>query len=168
MSRATRVVVIAVLCVLVATGARAETDFTGELTPGETFTWEGAPAGLNPLYFEGDAGCSTDPTNYCEYALLAYTNPVPEDDADGRVRRSSSITITPTTLADFDLQVYASDADGTMGSMVGSSTAFPVENEGVETVAAIISTTTEEPTVYLLVEIIHFANVGGYTGTATF
>lgn len=169
MSRSARVVVIAVLCVLVATGARAETDFAGELSPGDTFSWNGAPAGLNPLYFEGNAGCSSAPTNFCEYALLAYTNPVPEDDEDGRLRRNTTITVTPTLpAADFDLQVYASDADGTMGAPLGASTAFPVENDGVETVSAAISTTTEQPTVYVLVEVIHFANVGGYEGTATF
>lgn len=167
MSRAPRVIIIAMLCMLVATGASAETDFTGELAPGDTFTWEGAPVGLNPLYFEGEAGCSSDPNNYCEYALLKYTNPVPADDADGRLTRNSVITITPNAAADFDLQVYASDADGTMGSMVGSSTAFPWDNT-VESVSTVIRTTTEEPTVYLLVEVIHFANVGGYTGTATF
>lgn len=168
MSRTTRVLVITVLCVLVATGASADADFTGELNPGDTFTWEGAVAGFNPLYFEGDAGCSSDPTNYCEYALLSYTNPVPEDDADGRLTRSSTITITPTGVADFDLQMYASDADGTMGAMIGSSTDFPVGNDGVESVSAVMRTTTEQPTLYVLVEVIHFANVGGYTGTATF
>lgn len=52
--------------------------------------------------------------------------------------------------------------------MVGSSTAFPVDNDGVESVTAVLRPTPEEPTVYLLVEVIHFANVGGYTGTATF
>lgn len=168
MSRAPRVIIIAMLCMLVATGASADTDFTGELAPGDTFTWEGAPVGLNPLYFEGAAGCSGNPNNYCEYALLKYTNPVPADDADGRLTRNSVITISPTAVSDFDLQVYTSDADGTMGSMVGSSTAFPVDNEGVESVSTVIRTTPEQPTVYLLVEVIHFANVGGYTGTATF
>ena len=168
MSRAMRVIVITVLCVLVATTASADTDYTGDLKPGDTFTWNGAVAGLNPLYFEGDAGCSSNPNNFCEYALLSYTNPVPADDADGRLSRGSTITITPTAAADFDLQVYASDADGTMGSMVGSSTAFPIDNDGVESVTASLRTTTEQPTAYLLVEVIHFANVGGYTGTATF
>lgn len=169
MSRILRVIIMTVLCVAAATGANAETDFAGELEPGDSFTWEGQAAGLNPLYFEGNAGCSSDPTNFCEYALLTYHNPVPEDDEDGRLTRTSTILVEPTLPgADFDLQVYASDADGTMGTMVGSSTAFPVDNDGVESVVTALRTTTEQPTAYLLVEVIHFANVGGYTGTATF
>ena len=168
MARAPRVAVVVVLCVLIATGASAEPEYTGALNPGESFTWEGAAVGLNPLYFEAEAGCSTDPTNFCEYALLSYTNPVPADDADGRLTRTSTITITPTAVSDLDLQVYASDAAGTMGTMIGSSTAYPIDNEGVESVYAVMRTTTEVPTVYVLVEVIHYANVGGYTGSATF
>lgn len=166
---------VAVAVLLIPGVAQAEADFTADLEPGDSFTWEGAPAGLNALYFNqgggvgGDEICNKDPNTYCEFALISFTNPVPEDDADGRLNRAASILVTPTLPGvDFDLIVYASDEDGTEGEQLGSSTQFSVDNEGKEQVHTSIRTTWEQPTSYILVKVIHFAQVGGYTGSVTF
>ena len=83
--------------------------------------------------------CSKDPNYYCDTVLVKYSNPVPKDDADGKLRRSSTITIDNT----------------------GADPGAP------ETFTTSITTTWEQPEKYVLYEIGYFAGVGGYDGSNT-
>lgn len=166
---------VAVALLMIPATAGAEPDFSADLEPGDSYSWDGALAGFNALYFSqqgvgGDEICTKDPDTYCEFALISFTNPVPEDDADGRLNRAATVLIAPEVPGtDFDLIVYSSDEDGTEGDELGRSTSFySPDNEGREQVLTSIRTTWDEPTAYVLVKVIHFAQVGGYTGTVTF
>ena len=147
---------------------------------GETATWDGTPAvganvNYNGLIDESTAGvCSdTDPTTKCEYALVTVTNVVPEDDADGKLRKLLRITLDnytlPSPASDFALTVFETDAEGsTKGPEVGRSdnTDVPDDNEEV---GFQVTTTLEESTKYYLVEVVYFTSaMSGYTGTVAF
>ena len=150
---------------------------------GATYTWDASPTtGLNVMYwgvpYSDGVGatyaCGDTATDYCETRLFELSNPLTE--ADTKPRRTKNVTITinnfgpvPDPVTDYDLIVYASDAQGAMGAEIGSSTNFGHEQEGDESVTLPIETTRAEPSKYVLVEIVYFSVVNsGFTGTVRF
>lgn len=154
------------------------------VSPGETVTWDGtARTGVNPNYnglsaqlepvFGPARTCRETPEALCEYALVAATNPVPEDDADGRVSKSMTVTldnfVAPSPASDFALTVYETDAAGeTRGAEVSTSDNTEVPDPD-EQVRVTVITTRDAPTRYFLIEVAYFSSVqGSYTGTINF
>lgn len=154
-----------VLPVTASGAAQADIDATYTLNVGESATYESAvlPGGANPLYFDqggvgGDESCSKDLDTYCEHVLVELVNPVADDGnpaTDATARRNLSVELT-TPAADYDMFVYASDADGTIGGELGRSTAFPIGDTG-ESVFTSITTRESAPTQHVLVRIVFFA-----------
>lgn len=169
---------ILALAILPATAALGEADHAVELVPGEGgFTWDGTETvGVNPNFHPWApqasdvfpvGECSKDPNYYCDTILVKYVNPVPEDDADGRLTQRSTITIDNYTFpgSDFDLRIWQSNADGERLTMLGETG----ENPGdPETFTTTITTTTEIAERYVLYEVGYFAAAGGYDGEITF
>lgn len=169
-----------------ASAAPVEVDHQVAVTAGEVAEWDGEPAvGANINYFNNFQAepvgqvfpigqCSQDdPRTYCEYALIALSNPVPEDDADGRLRKSATIKLdgfnpVPDPVTDFDLLVYESDAEGTKGTEVGQDGSI-LDADFTEVVTASVTTTRTEPVKYLLAEIVYYASPNAsYHGTVQF
>lgn len=147
---------------------------------GETKTWNGTAAvGANANYngavepLGPGRECSNDIQTKCEYALVALTNPVPETDLDGKLNRSTTITIdtfSPESPAsDFALTVYTTDKDGAVrGDELGTSDNTSVPDPD-EVVSFSVQTTRTEPTKYFLVEVAYFTSLNGsYKGTVRF
>ena len=142
-------------------------------------TWTGTAAvGLNANYNglvdEGTSRtCGATPDVYCEYTLLALSNAVPADDADGRLRRNATVTLDQyslqSPLSDFDVTVYATDAAGSVrGTEVGTSANTDVVDPD-EVVTWSVTTTTGAPTQYFLVEVAYFTSLNAtYRGTLKF
>lgn len=147
---------------------------------GETKTWQGTAApGVNPNYnglhesLGPSRNCTADVKDKCEYALVAVTNPVPADDADGKLRKAMTVTINnytlPSPLTDFALTAYETDATGSVrGAEIATSDNTDVPDDD-ESVPVQVTTTVTEPTKYFLIEVAYFANVASsYTGTVKF
>ena len=151
---------------------------------GETKTWNGtARVGVNPNYngiaeqldpvFGSARTCTTNPNNLCEYALVAATNPVPDTDADGKLRKAMTVTLDSffpeSPVSDFALTVYDTDSTGSVrGNELGTSdnTELPDPDESV---SVQVNTTTTEPTKYFLVEVAYFIGANSsYRGTIRF
>src|SRR5688500_14475922 len=107
MKRFTRVLAAtATVAVLPFSGANAvPVTHNLAVNAGETKTWDGTAApGVNPNYNDlheslgPSRNCTPDPKDKCEYALVAATNPVPETDLDGKLRKAMTVTITDYTL----------------------------------------------------------------------
>ena len=177
MKQSLRVLVCALGMVLVSVAAAsAAPDRTIEMTPGTLKTWAGTDApGANVAYW-GDPvtgsnatrACGKNVQDYCDYVLLAFTNPVPDTDADGRVTRSATITVDANNdVSDFDLVAYASDAAGTRGTELVRDARF-IYAATTETVTVSVQTTRTQPTVYVLAEIVYFTAAQGYAGSVSF
>lgn len=156
-----------------STDESATVDHTASLTPGQSETFESfpVPGGANALYFDqggvgGDEHCSKSPDTYCEHILVELTNPVPEDDEDGKLVASFSAELT-TEAADYDVILYASDAEGTIGDELGRSTQFPIGDTS-ESVFTLVTTTDEQPSTHVLLRVIFFAPVTPHTTTVSF
>ena len=164
-----------VMSVLPATGANAA-DKTGVVSRGVPFNWDGTrKVGTNPYYFGGagapDTGpftkftCSAQPYQTCETVLLELRNPLTQAEIDaGVVEKFASVSIGidrfDPAQTDFDLAAYASDATGTKGSFFGGTQASSTSgnNPGeAESLTFDIMTTAQQPSVYMLVEIVYFA-----------
>ena len=117
--------------------------------------------------------CSTDPRNLCEYALVTATNPVPDTDTDGKLRKQMTVTLDnffpASPASDFALTVYATDATGSArGAELGTSDNTEVPDPD-ESITVTVATTREAPTQYFLVEVAYFIGVNStYTGTVRF
>ncbi len=122
----------------------------------------GVPQGVNPLYHEAGTGCSHDPHAYCETLLVRFTNPYEEENArKGRERANAVFELTTGTnqVSDYDVFWYESDADGTKGEQIGSSTAFPYGASSSEGATIVTSTTEDETEVWVLVEVVYFSAI---------
>lgn len=144
-------------------------DHEVELAIGEQASVDGgAPQGVNAAYDHASGTpCSKDPQSYCEHVLIKLSNPYEEENArKGRERANAVITLTTASnyLSDYDLMVYESDADGTKGSMIASSTAFPIDNSGesTEQVNLVVTTTEETTEVWVLAELVYFSAFEAY------
>lgn len=145
------------------------------LAAGETKTYSGATAtGLNANYFDitdGNGGmyaapgtCSTDTQSYCDTTLLSFSNPVPEDDADGKLTKKVTVTLgeygpVPDPASDFDLLAFKSDATGARGAELGRD--GDTTDTAAETVSFTLTTTRAEPTAHVLLDVVYFAVVNG-------
>jgi hypothetical protein len=145
------------------------------LNAGETKTWNGAPRGVgananyNGLVSEGNERPCTvtsvgdfdyDPRTMCEYALVSVTNPVPQEDLDGKLKKNMIVTIDsfaiPSPFSDFALTLYDTNATGTLkGAELGTSDNTDVPDPDEQVVLS-VETTRTEPTKYFLVEVAHF------------
>lgn len=165
----------ALLLVLVASSASAAPDRTALVQAGESFIWDGVDTpGTNLRYgtlvsqLPGEGRCSKDVASYCEATHVTLSNPVPETDADGVLRRRVSVTITAkNAVSDYDLFVFASDAQGSRGVEIARSGRL-VSESIAETVQIDIRTTRANPLAYLYIESVYWAAVGGYSGTVAF
>ena len=177
-----------VMSVLPATGAVAA-DKTGVVSPGVPFAWDGTrKVGTNPYYFGGagptpaSAGpftkftCSAQPYQTCETVLLELRNPLTQAEIDAGVVEkfaSASVRIDQFDPAqtDFDLAAYATDATGTKGPFFGGTQANSTSgnNPGeAEALTFEIMTTAQQPSVYVLLEIVYFAAPNAtFKGSAT-
>jgi hypothetical protein len=153
------VIVVFALVVLLVTGAPAlaapPPDRSSTVTPDAPFTWTGptttaANTGFDPNVAEP---CGKTATDYCDVTLV---NVQPGDfySVPGR-----GIEFSTRQQQDVDLWVYGSDAEGTLGDLVGAS-AGPTGNEGVSLLGA---------EGYFLVVVNYFAVTNaGYEGRAEF
>jgi hypothetical protein len=130
------------------------------VTPTAPFTWQGPVAtGHNEGYDPGTGEpCGQTVADFCDTALV---NVVPGDffaTNGGGVEFSTSGATVPGT--DMDLYVYASDASGARGALVGAS-AGATADERVSVVNA---------TGYYLVQVVYFDvdPASGYSGRAEF
>ncbi len=153
---------------------RADVDHEVELLIGESATVDGGvPQGVNPSPFVGgstgsDLTCSKAPNEYCETILVHLTNPYEEENArKGRERANANFELTTGSnmLSDYDVYWYESDADGTKGAQIASSTAFPVDNSGESTEGAtlVITSTPDDDEVWVLVEVYYFSALEAYS-----
>jgi hypothetical protein len=182
MKRVPLVLAASLLAVVILAGQAQAVPITHNVAvaANEVKTWEGTAAvGLNANYngaIEEDTArtCTDDIETKCEYALVALTNPVPEEDADGRLNKSVIITLNnfrplDSPFTDFALAVYTTDETG---SFRGDEVAFS-DNSDLpdpdEQVGFSVTTTTTTPTVYYLVEVAYFYVLNSqYTGTVDF
>lgn len=167
-----------VISMLVATGAGADhgsvpyrsiEDLT--IAPGDPVTWQGTEAtGANVTYnFSSGEACfdprdsASDPVRrrYCDIGLLHVDlSSAPDfwDTRGGGVQVRLSGYTNPTD--DFDLQIFASDAAGTKGKLVGGSGHPPGSNEQF---------TIGSADGFYLIQVIYYATVHAtYTGEARF
>jgi hypothetical protein len=85
---------------------------------------------------------------YCDLTLLQVDVP-----ADFWVAQTGGVEVrldnySPDPASDFDLQIFASDAEGTKGKLVGSSGGPPSAHERA---------TFKEPSGYYLIQVVYFA-----------
>lgn len=188
MKRSFLLVLTAAAMAAAAPGATAAPDRTATVEAGQAFTWEGtAEVSANLFYFEQVPGqpnmapaeqgtCSDSPHQGCDEILVKLVNPLAQDDSRTSKVRSATIDLTgyapPAQAADFDLQVFASNADGeNLGFFTGDretsqSGNWPGE---AESVSVDVVTTRDKPEVYMLVRVIRFLSPNAtYTGSVTF
>jgi hypothetical protein len=152
-------IVVSAVVVWLATGASAlaapPPDRSGTVTPAAPFTWTGPTTTASNQLFDPTVAepCGKAFENYCDVTLV---NVVPGDfySTPGR-----GIEFSTRQQQDVDLWVYASDANGTLGDLVGSS-AGSMGNEGVSIIGG---------EGYFLVVVNYFAVTNaGYEGRAEF
>lgn len=173
----------AALAVLIPAGQAQAVPVTHtvEVAANEVKTWEGTPGVGANVNYNGVAPplgpartCTDDIQTKCEYALVKLTNPVPEDDADGRLTKTVSITLNnfrplDSPFTDFALAVYTTDEEGSIrGDEVGFSDNSDVPDPDEQVFFTVVTTTTS-PTAYFLVEVAYFYSANAqYTGTVDF
>jgi hypothetical protein len=139
--------ILALLAPLAAASpSRAATPPSGTVTPTTPFTWQGPVAVGHNENYDAQSGepCGQTVADFCDTALV---NVVPGDffaTSGGGVEFSTSGATVPGT--DMDLYVYASDASGARGALVGAS-AGATADERVSVVNA---------TGYYLVQVVYF------------
>lgn len=129
-----------------------------------TFSWTGTTfVGANAGYADAETGCGELPADYCDEVLLAVDVPP----ADGFTRRRSTVTVDigsyTLPVSDYDVYLFASDAEGTKGAPLGDSAGLPGE---AESASGTVTTTLDEPVAYVLAEIVYYVAAGSYEGTA--
>jgi hypothetical protein len=153
--------ILALLAPLAAASpSRAATPPSGTVTPTTPFTWQGPVAVGHNENYDAQSGepCGQTVADFCDAALVQV---VPGDffaTNGGGVEFSTGGATVPGT--DMDLYVYASDASGARGALVGAS-AGATADERVSVVNA---------TGYYLVQVVYFDvdPASGYTGRAEF
>jgi hypothetical protein len=142
-----------------APAARAATPPSGTVTPTTPFTWQGPVAVGHNERYDPQAGvpCGQTPADFCDSVLV---NVQPGDffaTSGGGVEFSTS---GARPGSDMDLYVYASNASGARGALVGAS-AGPTADERVA---------IQNASGYYLVRVVYFnvAPPSGYTGRAEF
>jgi hypothetical protein len=140
-----------------ASPAAAQFDRQGTVTPTTPFTWTGPVATGHNEDYDPVSGqpCGKTVADYCDVTLVNVQAGNFFETSGGGVEFS----IADTPPNDFDLYVYASDAAGTRGQLVGSS-AGPTDVEST----AIINANG-----YYLVRVIYWnVTASGYQGRAEF
>lgn len=182
-------VATALFVLVPATQAQAAPDKTAKVEVGTPFTWDGEVAsGLNLNYW-GLLGnnatpvfprntCSDDIRSKCEVILLEFSNPLTQEEIDaGKVFKTRTATVTITNYApaphpasDFDLIAFESDAQGIKGTEVARDGSLDdPEEPATEILTFPVRTTINQPSVYILVEVVYFLVAqSGYDGTAQF
>lgn len=150
-----------------AEDVQATVDEAYRLEVGGAATYEGEVGGANPLYYSdpavgavgGNETCTKDPDSYCDHLLVELVNPVADDGdaATDLTARRTFRTDLATEAADYDLIVYSSDADATIGPELGSSANYPFDGDFSESVAVSVTTRESQPSAYVLVRIIYYA-----------
>lgn len=175
MSRLIRLAaVVMALALLPAMGAFAAPDDTTTIAKGESWEFGAvAMAGTNINWHSQYAPhapvgtCTKDPTTTCDTFLVELSNPVDpavlEANPDAFNRRNVTVTLG-NYVGDPDLAVYASDAEGNRGMLLGSSGNATFD----ESVSANIRTTGDEPSKWILVDVIYWAHAGPYDGLVQF
>ena len=175
---------VAVL-MLLPSGAQAAPDFTGKVVVGTPYSWDGTVAtGANWNYWGlvpaaapvAPVGvCTRTPQTFCDQVLIEFNNPLTQAEIDaGKTFKTRTATVRISNYApvddpatDFDLLLFASDAQGTVGDELGRD--GDLTDPANETVSTPIRTTINQPSVYVLARIVYFAVAQtGYDGTATF
>jgi hypothetical protein len=182
MKRTTLTLVTGALAAILPLGASAQAapDHTVAAAAGETKTWRGtAKLGLNSAFLTDvpDRRCEDapvgdfyyDPRTACDTILVSATNPVPDTDADGKLRRNITITLNEflggaQAPTDVDFMVRHSDATGAKGAPVEGGNGVGWSANGLpddpdESVTFPVETTRTSPTQYYLVEVFYFISV---------
>lgn len=158
---ASGLVAAGVAALVLATGALAQPDRTGVVTPDQPFAWQGPSAIGHNEGYNGATGepCGDTVADRCDETLINADAGDFYESFGGGVE----FTIGDYDVADsdFDLYVYESDPEGTLGELVGSSTA----PSGAEEAVAI-----PEAAGYYLVRVIYWdvEPASGYAGGAEF
>ena len=179
MRRTTLALATGVLAAILPLGpsAQAATDHNVTVANGETKTWSGtAKLGLNATLVTAvpDRECSDaapgdfyyDPRKVCDTVLISATNPVPETDLDGKLKRNITITVNDFITGaqaptDIDFTVFQSDASGAKGEQVPGDngvgwSANDLPDDADESVTFSVETTRTIPTKYYLVHLFYF------------
>jgi hypothetical protein len=154
---------LAILALLVALAAvsqaRAATPPSGTVTPTAPFTWQGPVATGHNENYDPQAGepCGQAVADFCDTVLVLV------EPGDFFATSGGGVEFSIGGAADgsdMDLYVYASDATGTRGALVGAS-AGPTDEE---------RTAIQNATGYYLVQVVYFDvdPASGYTGRAEF
>lgn len=157
--------------------AQAAPDHTVAVNNTETKTWSGtAKLGLNAAFLDDvptrrcedtePGGFYYDPRTVCDMVHISATNPVPDADADGKLKRNITITMNEFLTGmqaptDIDFVVHNSDAAGTKGEPVEGGngvgwSANSLPDDPDEQVVFSVETTRTVPTKYFLVEVQYF------------
>lgn len=191
--------VFAVACVAVgmffAGPAGAAPEFTGTVVAGQSWSWQGATeTNANPYYFSvvgspaptsvgplSSGTCNSDQYHACDDILVNLSNPLTQTELDkGITTKYRSVTIqltelTPARVADFDFQVFQSDANGTKyGYWTGTEATsqagdFNAQTGGGETLTVDVETTAAEPAKWMLIRVVRFLSVNSsYKGGVSF
>lgn len=161
----------------VGPSAQAAPDHSLVLNVGETKTWNGTPKlGLGAALTtavpsrrceDTDPGdFYYDPRTQCDIIHISVTNPVPESDADGKLKKNLTITLNQFLTGiqaptDVDFWVNESDATGAMGAPVEGGngvgwSANDLPDDPDESVTFPVETTRTVPTKYYLVSVGYF------------
>jgi hypothetical protein len=122
---------VAALTMGLAAVAAAQPDREGTATPEVPFIWEGPSAIGHNEGYSGAAGapCGKAVEDYCDETLInADAGDFYETSGGGVEFSIFGYDVPPS---DFDLYVYESDAQGTLGNLVGASTGPGGEEENV-------------------------------------
>lgn len=192
-----RIIVAAAAAVALAavpfSGATAAPERTAKVGPGQTYSWTGAAeTNANPYYFAvvgspapssvgpfAAGRCSAAAYEQCDDILIEFSNPLTQAEIDKGVKskfRSATITLTesPARVADFDFQVFQSDANGTKGGYwTGAESSsqsgnFNIQTSGEELTVE-VGTTAAEPSKWMLIRVVRFVSPNAtYTASVTF
>jgi hypothetical protein len=175
--------------------AGAAPERTATVVAGQSWSWQGATeTNANPYYFRvvgspapaavgplSSGTCNADPYHACDDILVELSNPLTQAEIDkGLDTKYRSVMIqltelTPNRVADFDFQVFQSDANGTKyGYWTGKESTsqagdFQAQTGGGETLTVDVETTTAEPSKWMLIRVIRFLSPNSsYKGTVSF
>jgi hypothetical protein len=153
---------LAILALLVpfavVPAARAATPPSGTVTPTMPFTWQGPVAsGQNQSYDPGTGEpCGQTPADFCDKVLVRVDAGSFFATSGGGVDFAIS---GAAAGSDMDLYVYASDATGTRGALVGASAGATADE----------SVSVQNADGYYLVQVVYFdVTNSGYNGRAEF
>jgi BNR repeat-like domain len=142
-----------------APSSRAATPPSGTVTPTAPFTWQGPVATGHNQRYDPQTGepCGQTDADFCDTVLVLV------DPGDFFATSAGGVEFSiggAVAGSDMDLYVYASDASGTRGALVGAS-AGPTDEERVS---------IQNATGYYLVQVVYFDvdPASGYTGRAEF